>query len=124
MTRPVFPERNLASARLSIRGHARRRNPPIFRHFQPQISHVPRNWPPPSGPFDTRRPGIRFQVEAAPLGRGVACDAAGRAGSLRGPRRVFLRAHRPTECLRKTRFFEKLHFIVKKLDTLSAPIYK
>jgi hypothetical protein len=46
--------------------------------------------------FDTRRPRIRFHLEAAPLGRGVACDAAGRAGSLRGPRRVFLCAL-PTE---------------------------
>jgi hypothetical protein len=40
--------------------------------------------------FDSRSPGTNFHVEAIPLGRGLACDAAGRAGSLRGPRRVFL----------------------------------
>ena len=55
-----------------------------------QLHHsTPRQgWP--TAAFDTRRNGIRFQVEAAPLGRGAARDAAGRAGSLRGPRRVFL----------------------------------
>jgi hypothetical protein len=40
--------------------------------------------------FDSRSPGTRFHAEAVPLGRGAARDAAGRAGSLRGPAASFL----------------------------------
>jgi hypothetical protein len=44
----------------------------------------------PSKPlFDSRSPGTRFHAEAVPLGRGAARDAAGRAGSLRGPAASF-----------------------------------
>jgi hypothetical protein len=43
-------------------------------------------------PFDMRVTRIRFQVMRRFLGRGAAHDAAGRAGSLRGPRRVFFYA--------------------------------
>ena len=70
--------------------HIRYRNRVISPLFLPQNRNLPPNRPLPNGTFDTRWPGTSFQVEAAPLGRGVACDAAGRAGSLRGPRRVFL----------------------------------
>jgi hypothetical protein len=76
-------------------GHARRVNTPESSGNPCQVGDWPAARPLRSCWFDSRRPGIRFQVEAAPLGRGVARDAAGRAGSLRGPRRVFLCADRP-----------------------------
>ena len=47
--------------------------------------------------FDMGWPGTKVQLKRYFLGRGAAYDAAGRAGSLRGPRRVFfLRIARST----------------------------
>lgn len=72
------------SATLAIKSHR------FYRIFQRQIANLSTNPQASQSSFDTRRPGTSFHAEAVPLGRGAACDAAGRAGSLRGPRRVFL----------------------------------
>jgi hypothetical protein len=92
------------------------KNPGQFAHPAPPPAR-------PTAPFDTRRTGIRFQVEAASLGRGAARDAAGRAGSLRGPRRVFLCADCDPQLGGRTRLFRNFRFIVKQLDRYNIHAY-
>ena len=94
----MLPQRNVAIRRVFASDDVRRQNPPVLPDFQRRIGISPPHFSLPDRPFDTRRRRTSFQAEAAPLGRGVACDAAGRAGSLRGPRRVFLCAHGPEAC--------------------------
>ena len=86
----MLPERNVAIRRVFASDDVRRQNPPVLPDFPRRIGISPPHFSLPNRPFDTRRRRTSFHAEAAPLGRGVACDAAGRAGSLRGPRRVFL----------------------------------
>jgi hypothetical protein len=105
----MMPQRNLVRFPAWNLDHARRQIPPISGRFARTIGTFPPDRRLPNHSFDTRRAGTRFQLEAAPLGRGAARDAAGRAGSLRGPAASFYaptstRNNRKNQPQRKSQF--------------------
>jgi len=85
----MMPQRNLTAVAAWNRDHVRRQIPPILGRFPRRIGTFPLHRGLLKHVFDTRPPGTKFQLEAVPLGRGAARDAAGRAGSLRGPAASF-----------------------------------
>ena len=85
----MLPQSNVAHRRVFAAHDVRRQNPPVLPHFLRKIGIPPTLRQLPNRSFDSRRLGTSFHVEAAPLGRDAARDAAGRAGSLRGPAASF-----------------------------------
>jgi len=120
----MLPQRNVANRRVFASDDVRRRKPPVFQQFSRQIGNLPPNRLLPGGSFDSHRPGTSFQVEAAPLGRGVARDAAGRAGSLWGPRRVFLCAEGDLATAGKISLTGNFYLIANQLDSCFGAVYK
>jgi hypothetical protein len=120
----MLPRINHGARHLSNSGHAGRHNPAVSRQFPRQIRILPPNHPSPNRPFDSRPAGTRFHVEAVPLGRGAARDAAGRAGSLRGPAASFLCADGDLATARKDRPTGNSYLIANQLDSCYGAVYK
>ena len=120
----MMPQRNLAAFPAWNLDHARRQIPSISGRFPRRIGTFAPDRGLPNHSFDTRRTGTRFQLEAVPLGRGTARDAAGRAGSLRGPRRVFLCADSDRALIRRILTTDSVRLIRNKVDSSLGVVYK
>jgi len=124
MPRIMLPRHNHTTRRMWGKSHARRQIPPFSGRFPRKIGIVPPSRLSPNRSFDTRRPGTSFQVKPRLWGEAWHRDAAGRAGSLRGPRRVFLCADSDLCPCRIIGPIRNLHLIVNQLDSWMGAVYK
>jgi hypothetical protein len=67
--------------------------------------------------FDSPLSRIRFQLSPHLWGEGRWRDAAGQAGSLRGPRRVFLCAVAKSMTVKSPQSLRRRHFLVIYIDS-------
>jgi len=109
---------------MSDTDHARRQIPSICRRLSRQIGHLSPKPSPDWSSFDSCRSGTRFHSRPRLWGEAWHRDAAGRAGSLRGPRRVFLCAERAGDRTQTNCLIIKFCLIVNLLDGCFRPAYK